>query len=169
MKAHVALVNPPYPVEAPQAIFLPLGISYLTAVLEEKGYKVDVVDCQTTHPTQKELEDKFRSLNPDIIGVTSATLTYNPALDILKAAKAALPKAVTMIGGPHVTVMDEQVFTESQNVDIVVRSEGEQTMLELASLVSEGNLKNLNQVSGITFQNRWQSYPQPRPPIHAGY
>jgi len=92
VKAHVTLVNPPYPVEAPQAIFLPLGISYLTAVLEEKGYKVDVVDCQTTHPTQKELEDKFRSLNPDIIGVTSATLTYNPALDILKAAKAALPK-----------------------------------------------------------------------------
>ena len=80
----VALVNPPYPVEAPQAIFLPLGIGYLTAVLEENGYTVDVVDCQTTHPTQKELEDKFRSLNPDIIGVTSATLTYNPALDIFK-------------------------------------------------------------------------------------
>ena len=87
MKARVALVNPPYPVEAPQAIFLPLGISYLTAVLEENGYQVDVVDCQTTHPTQQELEDKFKSLNPDLIGVTSATLTYNPALEILKAAK----------------------------------------------------------------------------------
>ncbi len=165
MKAHVALVNPPYPVEAPQAIFLPLGISYLTAVLEEKGYKVDVVDCQTTHPTQKELEEKFRSLNPDIIGVTSATLTYNPALDILKAAKVALPNVVTMIGGPHVTVMDEQVFAESQNVDIVVRSEGEQTMLELAGLVSEGNLKNLTQVSGITFQNAGRVIRNPDRPF----
>jgi anaerobic magnesium-protoporphyrin IX monomethyl ester cyclase len=137
----------------------------LTAVLEEKGYKVDVVDCQTTHPTQKELEEKFRSLNPDIIGVTSATLTYNPALDILKAAKAALPKVVTMIGGPHVTVMDEQVFAESQNVDIVVRSEGEQTMLELASLASEGNLKNLTQVSGITFQNAGRVIRNPDRPF----
>jgi len=152
VKAHVALVNPPYPVEAPQAIFLPLGIGYLTAVLEEGGYTVDIVDCQTTHPTQQELEEKFRSLNSDIVGVTSATLTYNPALDILKAAKSALPNVVTMIGGPHVTVMDKETFQDSGNVDIVVRSEGEETMLELAKMVSEGNQKNLSQVLGITFQ-----------------
>ena len=158
MKAHVALVNPPYPVEAPQAIFIPLGISYLAAVLEEKGYKVDVVDCQTTSPSQKQLEDKFRSLNPDIIGVTSATLTYLPALEILKAAKTALPNCLTLIGGPHVTVMDEQVFNESANVDIVVRSEGEQTMLELAGLVSDGNLKNLSEVLGITFRKYGQIF-----------
>ena len=161
MKAHVALVNPPYPIEAPQAIFLPLGISYLTAVLEKNGYTVDVIDCQTTHPTQKDLEDKFRSLNPDIIGVTSATLTYNPALDILKAAKSALPKAATMIGGPHVTVRDQETFTESQYVDIVVRGEGEMTMLELAKLISEGSQKKISQVAGITFQKNGQVFRNP--------
>ena len=107
-------------------------------------------------PTKKNLEDKFRSLNPDIIGVTSATLTYLPALEILKAAKTALPNCLTMIGGPHVTVMDEQAFTESTNVDIVVRGEGEQTMLELADLVSNGNLKNLSEVAGITFRKNGQ-------------
>jgi len=48
-----------------------------------------------------------------------------------------------MIGGPHVTAMDEAPFSESSNVDIVVRSEGEQTMLELAHLVSEGELKKI--------------------------
>jgi len=165
VNAHVTLVNPPYPVEAPQAIFLPLGIGYLTAVLEENGYKVDVVDCQTTHPTQKELEERFRNLNPDIIGVTSATLTYNPALDILKAAKSALPNVTTMIGGPHVTVIDESTFSESSNVDIVVRGEGEQTMLELARLISEGNLKNLNQVLGITFQSKGKVIRNPDRPF----
>lgn len=165
MKARVALVNPPYPVEAPQAIFIPLGISYLAAVLEENGYSVDVVDCQTSRPNQKELEDKFRILNPDIIGVTSATLTYLPALEILKAAKTALPNCTTMIGGPHVTVMDEQTFTESANVDIVVRGEGEQTMLELAGLVSNGNLKNLSEVAGITFRKNGQVFRTPDRPF----
>ena len=143
MKAHVVLANPPYPEDVPQAVFIPLGISYLVAVLEEKGYEVDVVDCQISRPNQKELEDKFKSLKPDIIGVTSATVTYLPALQILKAAKAALPNCVTMIGGPHVTVLDERTFTESADVDIVVRGEGEQTILELAALVSEGNMKGL--------------------------
>ncbi len=165
MKTRVALVNPPYPVEAPQAIFIPLGISYVAAVLEENGYQVDVVDCQTSRPNQKELEDKFRSLNPDIIGVTSATLTYLPALKILKAAKTALPNCLTMIGGPHVTVMDEQTFTESTNVDIVVRGEGEQTMLELAGLVSNGNLKNLSEVAGITFRKNGQVFRTPDRPF----
>ena len=165
MKAHVVLANPPYPEDVPQAVFIPLGISYLAAVLEEKGYEVDVVDCQVSRPSQKELEDKFRSLNPDIIGVTSATVTYLPALQILKAAKTALPNCVTMIGGPHVTVMDERTFTESADVDIVVRGEGEQTMLELAALVSNGNLKSLSEVAGITFRKNGQIFRTPDRPF----
>ena len=165
MKAHVVLANPPYPEDVPQAVFIPLGISYLVAVLEEKGYEVDVVDCQVSRPNQKELEDKFKSLNPDIIGVTSATVTYLPALQILKAAKAALPNCVTMIGGPHVTVLDERTFTESADVDIVVRGEGEQTMLELAALVSEGNMKGLSEVLGITFKKNGKVFRTPDRPF----
>src|SRR5208283_5380802 len=92
------------------------------------GYEVDVVDCQVSRPSQKELEDKFRSLNPDIIGVTSATLTYLPALEVIKAAKTALPNCVTMMGGPHVTVRDKEAFVDSPDLDIVVRGEGEQTI-----------------------------------------
>jgi anaerobic magnesium-protoporphyrin IX monomethyl ester cyclase len=165
VKAHVALVNPPYPEDVPQAVFIPLGISYLAAVLEQQGYEVDVVDLQVSRPTQKQLEDKFRNLNPDVIGVTSATVTYLPALQILKAAKTALPNCTTMIGGPHVTVLDERTFIESADVDIVVRGEGEQTMLELAGLVSDGNLKSLSEVSGITFRRHGQIFRSPDRPF----
>ena len=161
MKAHVVLANPPYPEDVPQAVFIPLGISYLAAVLEQNGYEVDVIDCQVSRPSQKELEDKFKSLNPDIVGVTAATVTYFPALQILKAAKAAVPNCVTMIGGPHVTVLDKRTFTESSDVDIVVRGEGEQTMLELARLVSDGNLKSLSDVAGITFKRNGKVFPTP--------
>jgi anaerobic magnesium-protoporphyrin IX monomethyl ester cyclase len=161
VKAHVVLASPPYPEDVPQAIFIPLGIIYLTAVLEQNGYEVDVVDCQVSRPSQKEMEDKFKSLNPDIVGVTAATVTYLPALQILKAAKAALPKCVTMIGGPHVTVLDKRTLTESSEVDIVVRGEGEQTMLELARLVSNGNLKSLSDVAGITFKRNGKVFPTP--------
>ena len=161
MKAHVVLVNPPYPEDVPQAVFIPLGITYLTAVLEQNGYEVDVVDCQVSRPSQRELEDKFKSINPDIVGVTAATVTYFPALQILKAAKAALPNCVSMIGGPHVTVLDKRTFSESSDVDIVVRGEGEQTMLELARLVSDGNMKSLSEVTGITFKKNGQVFRTP--------
>ncbi|MGA2681171.1 MAG: radical SAM protein [Candidatus Bathyarchaeia archaeon] len=165
MKAHVVLANPPYPEDVPQAVFIPLGISYLVAVLEQNGYEVDVVDCQVAKLSQKDLEDKFRSLKPDIVGTTAATVTYFPALEVLKAAKAAVPNCVTMIGGPHVTVLDERTFADSSNVDIVVRGEGEQTMLELARLVSDGNLKGLSEVLGITFKKKTKVFRTPDRPF----
>ena len=124
-----------------------------------------MVDCQITHPDSKALEEKFRSLNPDIIGVTSATVTYLPALDVLKAAKAAVPKALTLMGGPHVSVLDREALADSGNLDVVVRGEGEQTMLELARLVSEGNLKALPQVQGITYRNQNQVVQNPDRPF----
>jgi len=165
VKAHVVLVNPPYPEDVPQAIFIPLGISYLIAVLEEKGYVVDLVDCPVSRPNQKELGEKFRSLNPDIIGITASTVNYLPALQILKTAKTALPNCITMIGGPHVTVQDTRIFAESPYIDIVVRGEGEQTMLELAGLVSNGNLKGLSEVAGITFRKNGQVFRTPDRPF----
>jgi len=152
VKARVVLANPPYPEDVPQAVFIPLGISYLAAVLEREGFQVDVVDCQVAKFSQKDLEDKFKSLNPQIVGVTAATVTYFPALEVLKAAKVSVPNCVTLIGGPHVTVLDDRTFTDSKDVDIVVRGEGEQTMLELARLVSEDNLNGLGKVLGITFK-----------------
>jgi radical SAM superfamily enzyme YgiQ (UPF0313 family) len=150
--AHIALVNPPYPPEAGQSIFLPLGLGYLAAVLEQAGYKVSVIDCQTTKYTPETLQAKFTNLKPDVVGVTSATVTYLPALDVLKAAKIALPKTLTLMGGPHVTVLDKEALNECRNLDIVVRGEGERTLLEIAKLVSEKDLKNIKDIQGITYR-----------------
>ena len=65
------------------------------------------------------------------------------------------------MGGPHVTVLDEQILNEHPEIDIIVRDEGEQTMLELAGMVSRPDLKNLQEVEGITFlPKKRQSRPQ---------
>ena len=156
MKVHVTLVNPPYPSGAPQSFFIPLGISYLTAVLENKGYTVDVIDCQALKPSKKELEDELSRLQPDLFGVTSTTLTYGPTLEIVKIAKKICPECLTILGGPHVTVMDEQTLGELPEADIVVRGEGEQTILELARLTSKSALRNLDEIAGITFRKDGQ-------------
>jgi anaerobic magnesium-protoporphyrin IX monomethyl ester cyclase len=169
VKANVTLVNPPYPSGAPESIFIPLGISYLAAVLENNGYAVDVIDCQVTKPTQRELEDKLIQLQPDVVGVTSATLTYKPALEIIKTAKEACPNCWTILGGPHVTVMHEQILSEQPEADIVVRGEGEQTMLELAHLLSKSNLtrarERLDEVAGITFRKNGKIVHTPDRPF----
>jgi len=46
-------------------------------------------------------------------------------------AKGACPNAMAILGGPHATFMYEQILNEEAAVDIIVRGEGEQTLLEL--------------------------------------
>ncbi len=152
MKARVTLVNPPYPSGAPQSLFLPLGLGYLAAVLEENQYEVQVIDCQIFKPTRQQLEAELSKSDADIVGVTTSTLTYWPAVEVVKAAKKVLPHALTVLGGPHVTALPEQTLTEAPEVDIVVRGEGERTLLEIAKLASRDELKNLDKVDGITFR-----------------
>ncbi len=162
---HVTLVNPPYPSGAPQSIFIPMGISYLAAVLEMNQHEVDVIDGQVLKPTHRELEEELVKRQPDVIGVTSSTLTYKPAIEIVKTAKKATPDCLTILGGPHVTVMDEQTLSEHPEADIVVRGEGEQTMLELAHRISESNLKDLHEVAGITFRKNGKIVQTPNRPF----
>ena len=161
----VTLVNPPYPSGAPQSIFIPMGISYLAAVLEKNQHEVDVIDGQVLKPTRMELEGELVKLQPDVIGVTSSTLTYKPALEIVKTAKEANPDCLTIMGGPHVTIMDEQTLSENPEVDIIVRGEGEQTMLELAHLISKSNLRDLHEVVGITFRKNGKIIRTPNRPF----
>jgi anaerobic magnesium-protoporphyrin IX monomethyl ester cyclase len=166
VKGHVTLVNPPYPSGSHESMrTIPLGLGYLAAVLENNGYSVDVIDCQVLKPTRIELENKLAKLEPDVVGVTSATLTYGPALEIVKTTKEVCPNCLTVLGGPHVTVMDEHALNEEPTADIVVRGEGEQTMLELANLTSKGNLKNLSEVAGLTFRKNGQIIRTPDRPF----
>lgn len=165
MKAHITLVNPPQTTGAPESGFIPLGIGYLAAVLENDGYAVDVIDCQVQQHTKSELESELSRLQPDVIGITSTTLTYKSATEIVKTAKKACPNSLTILGGPHVTVLDEQTLNEQPEVDIVVRGEGEQTLLELVDLVSKSNLKDIDEVAGITFRKNGQIVQTPDRPF----
>lgn len=152
MKTHVTLVNPPSPMGAPVSLFIPLGIGYLSAVLEKNQYDVNVIDCQAHRYTNKQLEAKLVKSQPDIVGVTSSTLTYKPVLEIVKTAKKALPNCLIILGGPHVTVLDEQTLMEAPEADIIVRGEGEQTILELVDSATKASLKNIQEINGITFR-----------------
>ncbi|MFB3889195.1 MAG: radical SAM protein [Candidatus Bathyarchaeia archaeon] len=156
MKARVTLVNPPYPAGAPQSLFLPLGLGYLAAVLEDNQYEVTVLDLQIQRPTREQLEAEFSRSNADIVGITTSTLTYNPAAEVARAARKVLPNALIVLGGPHVTALPEQTLLTLPEADVVVRGEGERTLLELADLASTGTLQSLGDVDGIAFRKNGQ-------------
>ena len=162
MRTHTTLVNPPYPQGAHQhPPFIPLGLGYLAAVLEKNQYQVDVVDYQALKLTHEQFKAEIRKRQSDIVGVTSTTLTYKSALQIAKMAKEAHPSCLTVLGGSHVTFWDENALRECPQLDVVVRKEGEYTLLELAQRLEAG--KSINDVLGTTLRSDHCS------PSHVGY
>jgi anaerobic magnesium-protoporphyrin IX monomethyl ester cyclase len=149
MKAYVTLVNPPYPSGAHQhPPFTPLGLGYLAAVLEQNEYKVDVIDCQAAKLSYEDFKSEIGKRQPNIVGVTSTTLTYKSGLQIAKIAKEVCPNCLTIMGGSHVTFWDENALKECPELDVVVRKEGENTLLELVQRLEAG--KSFHDVIGTT-------------------
>ncbi|UCC57632.1 MAG: cobalamin-dependent protein [Candidatus Bathyarchaeum sp.] len=163
-RVKTSLVNPP-PLKGVyrHQPYLPIGLAYLAAVLEENGHEVTVIDCPALEIDHEGLKARLASIEPDLVGITSMTPTIQSALLSAHVAKEAFPDAMVVLGGPHATFMDEQVLIEELAVDIVVRSEGEETLLELAQNVS--NPKDLGRIEGITFRNNGQTVRTPNRPF----
>jgi radical SAM superfamily enzyme YgiQ (UPF0313 family) len=98
-----------------------------------------------------ELESEIRRQQPKILGITASTSTYKKALSIARKAKEIDSGTITVIGGPHVTFTAQEVLSHPE-IDLVVRNEGEITMLELCRLYLRGEGR-LDCIEGISYRS----------------
>jgi anaerobic magnesium-protoporphyrin IX monomethyl ester cyclase len=159
----IALVNPPFPGERRHPPNVPLGLAYLAAVAEKNGHAVSVVDCLPVNMDYDEMKKQVTAFEPDIIGITSTTTTIQSALQAAHILKESCPNALTIMGGPHVTFMDTDTLNECPDVDVIVRREGEETLLDLARYVT--NEKKLDEITGITFRKNEKIVQMPDRPL----
>ncbi|NLE04190.1 MAG: radical SAM protein [Crenarchaeota archaeon] len=148
----ITLVNPPYPPSVhSHPPFIPLGIAYLGAVAEKAGHKVTVIDCQAEKLDYNTFREQIAKNPSDIIGVTATTLLYKSAMKLINIAKEVHPQAVTLLGGSHGTFWDENALKEYPSLDIVIRREGERTLIELIEKLESQS--SLDKVLGITYRD----------------
>jgi anaerobic magnesium-protoporphyrin IX monomethyl ester cyclase len=151
--AKIALVNSPL-IEADynHPLFPPLGLAYLAAVLEQNNFEVKIIDCPVCRMDHKKLGAELASFKPDLVGIASMTPTMPSAVKSAQVAKEVCSDVKVVMGGPHATFADKQILSDEPAVDIVVRGEGEETLLELAQRSPE--LDKLQDVKGIQTPNR---------------
>lgn len=144
-------------------LFPPLGLAYLAAVLEQEDFEIRIMDCPVCEMNHEKLRADLASFEPTLIGIASMTPTIPSALKSARVAKEACPDAKVIMGGPHATFADKQILTEEAAVDIVVRGEGEETLLELAQHLPK--LEKLHEIKGITFRKNNQIIQTPDRPF----
>ena len=140
----------------------PYGILQLAAFLESKNkdVEIEVLDCQAMNLDWKGLEKRIESFDPDIVA-SSALATCNTyvAVRTLETAKKVKPDVLTIAGGQHFTMTAQESLETYPEIDVIVRGEGEQTLVELVHAFS--GKKSFSRIRGISFRHNGKTLHNP--------
>ncbi|HPG68754.1 MAG TPA: PssD/Cps14F family polysaccharide biosynthesis glycosyltransferase [Candidatus Hydrogenedentes bacterium] len=127
----------------------PLGLAYLASALERHGCEVRVIDAHAEKLCPTHVARLIEAQSPDMVGVSVTTPLLPAALDIARRLRAHHPAPILVAGGPHATVLPEDLLV-AEAFDYVVRGEGEQTIIELieARLANAG----IEAVAGLSYR-----------------
>jgi anaerobic magnesium-protoporphyrin IX monomethyl ester cyclase len=141
------------------AAFPPLSILYLAAVLEERDIEVTVLDQPALGINVEETVRWVKKENPDVLGFSTLTSSGQTAALISTKVKKENPQVITVFGNHHATFNAERILRKYPSVDIVVRGEGEKTVMELAECLENGG--DLQEIRGINFRKEGKIVTNP--------
>jgi len=139
----ILLVNPSYHdvYRTFDFVLPPLGLAYMAAVLTKSNYDVNIADLNVDQDQKSIPHDNW-----DLVGITLDTSRYYKGMKYARMWKSKGTKVV--VGGPHASFMADEILG-SGSADFVVRGEGEHTMLELVTVLTEGG--NPEQIKGLSY------------------
>jgi len=160
----ILFITPPYHcgVVEVAGTWVPLTFAYLAGSARIAGYEPVIYDAMTKGVGLKEIEEKIRDINPDIVATTAITSTAPDALEVLRIAKQVDPGILTIIGGVHPTFMYTEVLRNG-HVDYVVRGEGEETLTVLLLAIRID--QSPDHVHGIAYRRGHQIIATPDRPF----
>ena len=163
----ILLINPPqtfFPGSDIPAANLPLGLLYVASVLDEAGYRTEILDAFMTDlsfrkfgdttevgMSYERIKEEIHRRKPDIVGIGNPfTSQVEHTIKVADIVKEIDSNILTVIGGPHVTVVPIDFLEEASNVDVVVIGEGEYTMLDIIRFL-EGT-KKIEEIQGLAYR-----------------
>ena len=171
-KTKIALISPQvigYRQQIRKAL-PPLGIGYIAAVLEEKGYNkilfIDAVAEDYSNVVQLEddpalvkfgmsdeaIAKKIKTFNPDIIGITLLFSSQAEcAFSVARALKGVVPDTPIVLGGIHASAMHKDIMEREESIDFILRGEGDYTFAELVEKLF--NNEDYTHISGLVWRD----------------
>jgi anaerobic magnesium-protoporphyrin IX monomethyl ester cyclase len=173
----VLLIDPPfYRIFGFYNRYFPVGLATLGTVLRDAGHTVSIYDADANYnptgmdytrlpemyrlyldsfndqqnPIWNEVKKTIRDFNPDVVGIANWTTFAASAFYLAKIVKEIQPSCHVIMGGPHATSKADEILNLSEEVDCVVKGEGEITTLELLKYFESGG--DLNAIQGIAFR-----------------
>ena len=132
------------------ATWPPLGILYLATTLQETGVEVSVLDQPAKGYTIEETVKWVEKEDPNILGFTTFSSSGRTAALLCSEVSKIKPNIINVLGGYYATFNANRILKKYSSVNIIVRGEGENTVVDLVDTLKRGD--NLKKVLGITFR-----------------
>ena len=160
------LVMPPMTIhkQSLKRCLIPMGISYIAAVLKQNGLEVSILDAMiegyeeerqngeylTYGLRDEEILARIEAFRPDIIGISCIFSSQRDnVVKVASLAKRYSPEVVTVVGGLHPTFYPQDILNSS-SVDYVILGEGEHRFL---NFVQGYGRRDFHDFDGISFRN----------------
>lgn len=102
------------------SILPPLGLAYMAALLIRHGYVCEIIDATALQMPVPDIVARARGF--DVIGITSISTYVARVFEIIRAIKDAGITAPVIVGGPHATILPDEVLRTG--ADYVIRERG---------------------------------------------
>lgn len=128
------------------------GLGYLAGALSAEGYAVDIFDGAVEDET---LDERLTREPFEVVGISAPTPLIYEAWAYAQIAKQH--GAVTLLGGPHLTLLPEESMQRPE-VDFVVRGEAEETIVEFVRQLEHqsqgGQAPVWNEIKGLSWKGQ---------------
>lgn len=126
-----------------------LGLGYIAAILEQKGYSVQFIDMFASNISIRDLKRKLAEDPPLYAGITTDFATINPAKKIAQVLKTIDPRCTVIVGGCNLGTYPDEIM-QFPCFDVGVIGEGDLTIVDLMDALENG--RDLATVRGIVFK-----------------
>jgi len=135
----------------------PLSLLPLAGTLKDANQEVEIFDARRHDYHKLDLKDTI------CVGLTVLTGSQIiHALRISEYVKKKNPKIKVVWGGVHPSMLPEQTI-KNKFIDVVVKGEGELTLLEIVETLKKG--KSLKKIKGIVYKEKEKTIENPDRPF----
>ncbi len=147
------------------AVWSPISLATIAAVLEQDGFNCRIADCVIEGTGIEEVIANVKKHPPRLAVINTATPSINSDLEAAARLKRAFPEITTLAIGIHVTALPDESLAMVPDLDGVVRGEPELTVREAAERL---RLKqSLAGVAGLSLRdgNQVRHFPDREPAV----
>ena len=151
-------------------IGLSIGVSYLSSILKTHGYRTSILHISELLGIPFVIDDlivRIEEFDPDVIALSTGENHYEDMERLCKRIKILNKRVKIIIGGIHVTLNAEDIFTVESTFDYAIRGEGEDALVELIDGIAQENLTT--DIKNVWFKQNNEIIKNPMRPLRQNF